>query len=54
MLYRTSVAHEAATVETIAYAAFIGIVVWVFGRQRKARFEKDARIPFDDNTGLEA
>jgi len=45
-------------VETIVYllifiAAFIGIVVWVFGRKRKARFEKDARIPFDDKTGLE-
>jgi cytochrome c oxidase cbb3-type subunit 4 len=27
--------------------AFIGVVVWAFGRKRKARFEKDARIPFD-------
>jgi cytochrome c oxidase cbb3-type subunit IV len=32
----------------ILIAAFIGIVVWVFGRKRKARFEKDARIPLDD------
>jgi cytochrome c oxidase cbb3-type subunit 4 len=43
-------------VETIVYlliliAAFIGIVVWVFGRKRKARFEKDARIPFDNKRG---
>ena len=29
-------------------AAFIGIVIWAFGRKRKARFDKDARIPFDD------
>ncbi|MGA8056091.1 MAG: CcoQ/FixQ family Cbb3-type cytochrome c oxidase assembly chaperone [Burkholderiales bacterium] len=29
-------------------AAFVGIVIWAFGRKRKARFEKDARIPFDD------
>jgi cytochrome c oxidase cbb3-type subunit IV len=29
-------------------AAFVGIVVWVFGRDRKARFAKDARIPLDD------
>ena len=29
-------------------AAFVGIVVWAFGRKRKARFEKDAKIPFDD------
>jgi len=32
----------------VLIAAFIGIVVWAFGRKRKARFEKDARIPFDD------
>jgi cytochrome c oxidase cbb3-type subunit 4 len=29
-------------------AAFVGIVIWAFGRKRKARFEQDARIPFDD------
>jgi cytochrome c oxidase cbb3-type subunit 4 len=32
-------------------AAFIGIVIWAFGRKRKARFDKDARIPFDDEKG---
>jgi cytochrome c oxidase cbb3-type subunit IV len=32
----------------ILIAAFIAIVVWVFRRKRKARFAKDARIPFDD------
>ena len=32
-------------------AAFVGIVVWVFGRKRKARFEMDAKIPFDDGKG---
>lgn len=26
---------------------FVAIVIWVFGRKRKARFEKDARIPFE-------
>jgi len=31
----------------VLVAAFIGIVVWVFGRKRKARFEADARIPLD-------
>ena len=31
-----------------AFAAFIGVVIWAFGRKRKARFEKDARIPFED------
>lgn len=35
----------------ILLAAFVGIVVWVFRRKRKARFEKDAQIPFDDKDG---
>ena len=34
--------------------AFIGIVIWVFGRKRKARFEADARIPFDDDKGSQS
>ena len=29
-------------------AAFAGIVIWVFCRKRKARFEEDARIPFEE------
>jgi len=33
----------------ILIAAFIGIVVWVFGRKRKKRFEANARIPLDDD-----
>ena len=33
----------------IIVAAFVGIVVWAFGSKRKARFEKDARIPFNDD-----
>jgi cbb3-type cytochrome oxidase subunit 3 len=32
-------------------AAFIAIVVWVFGRKRKARFEAHARIPLDNDKG---
>jgi len=32
----------------ILVALFAGIVIWAFGRKRKARFEKDARIPFED------
>lgn len=28
---------------------FIGVVIWAFGRKRKARFEKDARIPFEED-----
>ena len=29
-------------------AAFTAIVVWVFGRDRKARFAKNARIALDE------
>ena len=29
-------------------AAFVAIVVWVFGRNRKPRFAKAARIPLDE------
>jgi cytochrome c oxidase cbb3-type subunit IV len=35
----------------VLMAAFIGIVVWAFGRKRKARFKKDAEIPFKDGKG---
>ena len=31
----------------ILVAAFMGIVIWVFSRKRKARFETNARIPLD-------
>ncbi|MGB9042935.1 MAG: cbb3-type cytochrome c oxidase subunit 3 [Pseudolabrys sp.] len=34
-------------------AAFIGVFVWVFSRGRKARLEKNARIPLDDKANLE-
>lgn len=27
------------------------IVVWVYARKRKARFERDAKIPLDDKGG---
>jgi cbb3-type cytochrome oxidase subunit 3 len=30
-------------------AAFVVIIFWVFGPSRKARFEKNARIPLDEN-----
>ena len=38
----------------ILVAAFIGIVIWVFGRKRKARFEAEAPILLDDNKGNES
>ena len=33
----------------VLVAAFIGIVIWVFGRKRKARFEANARIPLEND-----
>jgi len=42
---------ELTTYHWILIAAFVGVVVWAFGRKRKARFEKDARIPFEDGKG---
>ena len=29
--------------------AFIGVLIWVFRPKRSARFDKDSRIPFDDD-----
>ncbi|MFC1589097.1 cbb3-type cytochrome oxidase subunit 3 [Pseudomonadota bacterium] len=33
----------------IALVIFIGIVVWAFGKGRKADFEKAARMALDDD-----
>jgi len=33
----------------ILIAAFVGIVIWVFDRRRKARFEANARIPLNED-----
>ena len=35
----------------VLVVVFFGIVAWVFSRKRKARFEQDARIPFQDKDG---
>ena len=35
-------------VTLLAFATFLGIVWWAFGASRKARFEADARLVFDD------
>lgn len=29
--------------------AFIGVVAWVFNKKRKARFEHDGGIPFEED-----
>ncbi len=38
----------------ILVAAFTGIVIWVFGRKRKSRFEAQARIPLDEDKGSQS
>jgi cytochrome c oxidase cbb3-type subunit 4 len=37
----------AATVA--CFAVFIGILAWAFARGNRARFERDARIPFNQD-----
>jgi cytochrome c oxidase cbb3-type subunit 4 len=32
----------------ILMALFIGVLFWAYGKKRKKRFEKDAKIPFQD------
>jgi cytochrome c oxidase cbb3-type subunit 4 len=31
----------------VLIVAFVAIILWVFARKRKKRFEKDAKIPFE-------
>ena len=40
----------AAIVILLLVAAFTAIVIWVFGRKRKARFAKYSRIPLDEES----
>lgn len=38
------------TVLTVAaFAAYLGVVWWAFGPSRKARFEQDAQLVFNDD-----
>jgi len=39
---------ELSAYHWLLIAAFAGIVIWVFGRKRKARFEEESRIPFEE------
>jgi len=38
----------------VLFSVFIAIVIWAWSRKRKAAFDAAARLPFDDETGLEA
>ncbi len=35
----------------LAFAAFLGILWWAYGPARRERFERDARLVFDDSDG---
>lgn len=39
-------------VTVVFFITFIGIVWWAYGSSRKARFEEDGRIPFEENDDL--
>ncbi|WED23188.1 cbb3-type cytochrome c oxidase subunit 3 [Vibrio sp. JC009] len=32
----------------IIFVSFLGVVWWAYGKKRKARFEEDANLIFDD------
>ena len=38
----------------ILMAAFVGIVIWAYGRGRKRRFNEAAQLPFADDDTHEA
>jgi cbb3-type cytochrome oxidase subunit 3 len=43
-------AMEFTIYHLLIIVAFVGVVVWAFGSKRKKRFEKDAKIPFEDKS----
>jgi cytochrome c oxidase cbb3-type subunit 4 len=38
----------------VVLVLFVGIVIWAYDSRRKARFEDDARIPFNDDDTVAA
>lgn len=38
-----------AIITVVSLVAFIGIVVWAYGKGRKSRFDEAARLPFADD-----
>ena len=41
-----------SAVTVVFFITFLGIVWWAYGGSRKARFEEDARIPFEETDDL--
>ena len=42
---------ELSIYHLLIIVAFVGVVLWAFGRKRKARFEEDGKIPLDGDPG---
>ena len=42
-----------AIITVVAFATFLGIVIWTFSGARRPRFEDAARTPFDGDDGQE-
>jgi cytochrome c oxidase cbb3-type subunit 4 len=43
-----------SVVTVVFFITFLGIVWWAYGGSRKARFEEDGRIPFEEADDLPA
>ena len=37
-----------AVITALSFAAFIGIVIWAYGKRRKPAFDEAAMLPFAD------
>jgi cytochrome c oxidase cbb3-type subunit 4 len=35
-------------ITALSLACFVGIVIWAYSPRNRARFEQDARLPFDE------
>jgi cytochrome c oxidase cbb3-type subunit 4 len=35
-------------ITALSLACFVGIVIWAYSPRNRARFEQDARLPFED------
>jgi cytochrome c oxidase cbb3-type subunit 4 len=35
-------------ITALSLACFVGIVIWAYSPRNSARFEQDARLPFDE------
>jgi cytochrome c oxidase cbb3-type subunit 4 len=38
-----------SVITVLAFAAFIGIVIWAYSGKNKAAFDEAARLPFDED-----